>query len=163
MIFFLTLYWKYWFKLIPHILRQFVDILFHWQLFQVNFSTANQRKIKELHEQQEQLDKEREILNNNRMEWVRREITCFYIRVDDDKDEKTVSVSHFAAISVQAGFGLYQSLWEEERHHEVAAGRVESQCKAQTPTRGRREALPEVREWWMTLKPSRDTHGVTSA
>lgn len=41
-----------------------------WQLFQVNFGAATQRKNEELYSRQEQLEKEREILKQSKMEWV---------------------------------------------------------------------------------------------
>lgn len=42
------------------------------QLFQVNFDAATQKKKEELHSRQVQLEKEREMLKHNRMEWVKK-------------------------------------------------------------------------------------------
>ncbi|XP_042343523.1 coiled-coil domain-containing protein 81-like [Plectropomus leopardus] len=55
------------------------------KLFQVNFSTATQRKKEELDNRQKQLEKEREILKNNKMELILDRINHFEKRKDFSK------------------------------------------------------------------------------
>ncbi|TMS13188.1 Coiled-coil domain-containing protein 81 [Larimichthys crocea] len=55
------------------------------KLFQINFSAATQRKKDELHSRQEQLEKEREILKHNKMEFISSRINRFEKRRDISK------------------------------------------------------------------------------
>ncbi|XP_059208150.1 coiled-coil domain-containing protein 81-like [Centropristis striata] len=55
------------------------------KLFQVNFSAATQRKKEELHNRQEQLDREKEILKHNKMELILDRINHFEMKKDISK------------------------------------------------------------------------------
>lgn len=68
---------KYWHFIWPvtvfiGLLHVKVDVMLpHWQLFEVNVSAATQRKKEELHNRHAQLEKEREMLKHNKLEWVK--------------------------------------------------------------------------------------------
>lgn len=48
-----------------------VDVtFFYWQLFEINVSAATQRKKDDLHKHHVQLEKEKEMLKHNKLEWV---------------------------------------------------------------------------------------------
>ncbi|KAI3377503.1 hypothetical protein L3Q82_008672 [Scortum barcoo] len=85
------------------------------KLFQVNFSTATQRKKEELQNRQEQLEKEREMLKHNKTELISSCITHF---------EKTRNISKSLEDEWNCSVKLKHQREEEERRFLRSAGQL---------------------------------------
>ncbi|XP_076587231.1 coiled-coil domain-containing protein 81-like isoform X1 [Chaetodon auriga] len=85
------------------------------KLFQVNFSTATQRKKKELHSRQEQLEREREILKHNKRELI---LSCI------NRFEKRRDISKSLADEWSRSAKLKHQREEEERRFLRSAGQL---------------------------------------
>ncbi|KAK5874180.1 hypothetical protein PBY51_019152 [Eleginops maclovinus] len=85
------------------------------KLFRINFSTATQRKKEELHNRQEQLQKEREVLKHNKMELILDHINRF---------EKRQDISKSLGDEWSRNTKLKHQREEEERRFLRSAGRL---------------------------------------
>ncbi|XP_070821522.1 coiled-coil domain-containing protein 81-like [Chaetodon trifascialis] len=85
------------------------------KLFQVNFSAATQRKKKELHSRQEQLEREREVLKHNKTELI---LSCI------NHFEKKRDISNSLADEWSRSAKLKHQREEEERRFLRSAGQL---------------------------------------